>query len=222
MAGRLIVIEGADGLGKSTQLARLIDRVRGLGREVATYDFPNKSGTPIGELIGGFLAGRFGQVTPEFVALAFAADRLAERDRLRADLDAGKVVLCDRFVRSNIAYQSAKIDDPDRRAKLEEMLFWLEYQVMGLPRPDLEIALVADPDHFAAGRHLARGDDATRDYAGGAADIHEASTDLQTAVNDYYRTAGDGLRALPILDGARRRTADELGDEVWALVEPLL
>lgn len=104
----------------------------GSGHPVVKYDFPHKSGTPIGDLIGSFLKGKFGDVTPEFLALAFAVDRLESRTRLLADLEAGSTVICDRFVRSNIAFQRAKIDSDDRRAELEALLIWIEYTLFRL------------------------------------------------------------------------------------------
>jgi dTMP kinase len=219
--GRLIVVEGADGIGKSTQIALLRAELAGLGREIVAYDFPNKRGTPIGELIGGFLGGRFGEVAPEFLSLAFAVDRLAERERMRADLARGAIVLCDRYVASNIAYQSAKIDDPARRDELHALLSWVEYDLFALPRPDVEIAMVGTPDFFRRGGNLARGTDATRAYAAGEADIHEARPGLQVAVDAYYRTTGAaaGLAQVPILDPAGdRRSVEHVAEDIWALV----
>ncbi len=221
LPGRLIVIEGADGTGKTTQLALLAERLRAAGHAVATYDFPSKAGTPIGELIGEFLRGGFGRVVPEFLSLAFSIDRLTRRSALVADLAAGRTVLCDRYVSSNIAFQGAKLDDPARREGLDRMLRWLEYDIFGLPRADLEIALVAEDSYFLEGRHLARGEDEGRAYAQGAADIHEAQTGLQLAVNAYYRglAARPSARCLAIAAGGQRRAVGELAALIWRLVE---
>lgn len=215
--GRLIVIEGADGTGKTTQLALLADRLRAEGHAVASYDFPSKSGTPVGELIGGFLGGGFGEVTPEFLSLAFSIDRLTRRREIGVDLAAGRQVLCDRYVSSNIAFQGAKLDDPARRERLDRLLRWLEYDVFGLPRADLEIALIAEESYFIAGRHLARSADASRAYARGAADIHEERIELQLAVNAYYRGLAAPVRCIAIEDGGRRRPVDEVAALIWRL-----
>lgn len=219
--GYLIIIEGGDGLGKSTQLNMLKDQFESQGRRTLTYDFPNKSGTPIGQLIGDFLRGRFGQVTPEFLGLAFAADRLVARKSIVEALSAGTVVLCDRYVASNIAFQGAKIADDQRRAQLDGLLRWLEYEVYELPRPDLEIVLTSSDQHYLEGAHLARANDPTRAYAEGQADIHEASSDLQRAVNLYFRGLQEtpALRKVDIEDAeGNRRSTEEMAAIIWGAV----
>lgn len=220
--GYLIIIEGGDGLGKSTQLSMLKKQLESQGRRTATYDFPNKSGTPIGQLIGDFLRGRFGQVTPEFLGLAFAADRLVMRKSIMEALSAGTVVLCDRYVASNIAFQGAKIPDHQRREQLDNLLRWLEYETYDLPRPDLEIVLTSSDQHYSEGAHLARENDPTRAYADGQADIHEASSDLQRAVNLYFRSLQDtpALRKIEIEDiEGNRRSVEEMAAIIWEAVE---
>jgi dTMP kinase len=216
--GRLLVIEGADGTGKTTQLCRLRDRFQRAGQEVRVYDFPSKSGTPVGDLIGGFLRGDFGDVAPEFLALAFSADRMSRRDAIEADLAAGAIVLCDRYVASNIAFQSSKIADPERQRRLEHLLNWFEYEILRLPHPDLQIVLVAPDDHFVQSRHLARTPDESRGYTD-AADIHEAHVDLQLAVNRYYRRLATGPSVLhvEIEQEGRRLSEGEVEDIIAAL-----
>jgi dTMP kinase len=216
--GRLIVIEGADGTGKTTQLSRLRDRLQREGREVRVYDFPSKSGTPVGELIGDFLRGDFGEVAPEFLALAFSADRMSRRNAIIADLAAGAIVLCDRYVASNIAFQSSKIAEPERQRRLEHLLNWFEYEILRLPTPDLQIVLVAPDDHFLERRHLARTADESRGYTD-AADIHESQVDLQLAVNRYYRRlrTGPSVRRVEIEQAGRRLTVTEIEDIICAV-----
>ena len=185
---------------------------------MAHYDFPSKSGSPVGELIGAFLRGEHGEVAPEFLALAFSADRMSRRTQIIDDLAAGRVVLCDRYVASNIAFQSSKIDDVERRQQLETLVTWFEYSVLKLPVPDLQVVLVAPDTHFTKGLHLDRVPDASRDYTD-SADIHETSVDLQLAVNSYYRglEPSPALRQLEIEHEGLRRTPDELGDLIWEL-----
>jgi dTMP kinase len=217
--GRLLVIEGADGTGKTTQIALLHEHFRRDGRAVSTYDFPSKGGTPIGDLIGSFLRGDYGEVVPEFLALAFAADRMSRRDQLVADLAAGHTVLCDRYVTSNIAFQSSKIAAPERRERLERMLAWFEYDVLKLPKPDLEIVLTASERYFSEELHLYRDRDRTREYIE-SADIHEARLDLQLSVNNYYRNLrpSASLRRLEIELLGRRIPKEELAKQVWDTV----
>lgn len=224
--GRLIVVEGADGVGKSTQLALLRGKLVDAGHTVALYDFPHKSGGQIGDLIGDFLRGEFGEVTPEFLALAFSLDRLESRQQLVADLADGKVVLCDRYVSSNIAFQTAKIEGDVRRSRLRAMLLWLEYELLQLPSPTIELVLTATDSYFASGRHRQRQRDATREYMGNlVADIHEDASNLQIQVNRYYSGLSDGpsLHKIPIFDGGGHRTEPtELHNRIWNACKELI
>lgn len=220
-SGFLVIIEGGDGLGKSTQLKILKKQLESQGRRTVSYDFPNKSGTPIGQLIGDFLKGRYGQVTPEFLGLAFAADRLVARKSILESLNAGAVVLCDRYVASNIAFQGAKIPDEQRREGLDSLLRWLEYEIYELPRPNLEIVLTSSDRHYADGAHLERTNDPTRAYTDDQADIHEASLDLQRAVNLYFRQLPETptLKRVEIEErSGDRRTVEEMSAIIWEVV----
>lgn len=223
--GCLISIEGADGVGKSTQHMLLCGRLRSAGEIVTSYDFPHKTGSPIADLIGDFLKGHFGEVTPEFLALAFSLDRLNSREQLLNDFSAGNIVVCDRYVSSNVAFQGAKLDDKVRQSALQHLLYWLEYELMHLPKPKMEIVLTADERYFSDGDHLARKQDLQRAYIGSAADIHENAKLLQIAVNSYYMRMPEGpqLLRMSILDETRRRLSQtELHERIWEWVSSRL
>ncbi|MBB4857159.1 thymidylate kinase [Novosphingobium chloroacetimidivorans] len=142
------------------------------------------------------------------------------RDAILSDLAAGRFVLCDRYVSSNIAFQSAKLDDPTRKTELDRLLRWLEYETFGLPHPDLEIAMVARDSYFETGRHLLRSIDPSRAYAEGHADIHERETGLQLAVNAYYHGLANArsVRLLEIDPDEVRLDIDKVSDLIWAML----
>lgn len=224
-SGKLIVIEGGDGLGKSTQFEMLKRRIEAAGRRLTTFDFPNKSGNPIALLIRDFLRGEYGEVPPEFLGLAFAADRLVCRDEMLKSLDRGDVVLCDRYVLSNMAFQCAKTHDLGRRENLRVLLDWFEYEVMDLPKPGLQIIFTASEDFYTQGAHLARTATASREYSGGLADVHEASSELQVAVNAFFSDCpvGTGVYEVSVLDSSgNRRSVDDLHAEIWQQVSVLI
>lgn len=110
--GRLIVFEGGEGAGKSTQLARLAARLVAAGLRVATFREPG--GTALGDEIRRLLLDPASHVAPRAEALLFMASRaqLVERE-LRPALAAGTVVLLDRFFLSTYAYQMAGRGLPD-------------------------------------------------------------------------------------------------------------
>ena len=122
---------------------------------------------------------------PQLVALLYAEDRHGAAPQMRKTLDEGGIVLLDRYVYSNIAYQCAKIDDPQEREALRKWIFDTEYGQFGLPKPDLNIFLDV-PIGFVekkleAGR---KGDD--REYLEGKTDIHEADIEFQKRVREVY------------------------------------
>ena len=109
----LIVIEGLDGAGKSTQVNAVKNYIISKGIELEYMHFPRYDGL-YGSLIARFLRGEFGsieQVHPQLVALLFAEDRHHAAAQIRGWLESGKWVLLDRYVYSNIAYQCSKLEN---------------------------------------------------------------------------------------------------------------
>lgn len=143
MSGKLITIEGIDGSGKGTQAALLVDALKALGKTVKVYSFPAYDETFFGREIGAFLRGEFGsfeQVHPKLASILFACDRAEQKPALLKDLADGVYVVCDRYVESNAAHQSAKLD-VDARQPFISWIKELEYSVNTLPKPDLTIFL---------------------------------------------------------------------------------
>ena len=112
LAGKFIVLDGPDGSGKSTQIALLRDHLAGVGLTVELVYDPGA--TEVGEKIRAILLGkdtaRIG-ATCEMLRFMAARAQLVE-ERVRPALSAGKVVLCDRFISSTLAYQGASGLDP--------------------------------------------------------------------------------------------------------------
>lgn len=102
--GTFITLEGPDGAGKSTQQALLVERIRGLGREVVATREPG--GTALGERVRAILLQTSDVHDPLVDALLFnAARRRLVHDVIRPALEAGTIVICDRFADSTLAYQ---------------------------------------------------------------------------------------------------------------------
>ena len=140
----LIVLEGLDGAGKSTQVKKLKEYLQGRCGALEYIHFPRYDAPVYGELISRFLRGDFGSnesVHPQLVALLFAEDRHGAGPMIRKALEEGKTVLLDRYVYSNIAYQCAKLQDPLQRKELRNWIFRTEYEEFQLPVPDLNLFL---------------------------------------------------------------------------------
>ncbi len=185
----LIVLEGLDGAGKSTQVKKLKQYLEQRCSSLRYIHFPRYDSPVYGDLIGRFLRGDFGSVDsvhPQLVALLFAEDRHGAAPEMRQALEEGATVLLDRYVYSNIAYQCAKLPDPEEAERLRDWILKTEYGPFDLPRPDLNIFLDV-PIGFVEQSLSAHREGAERDYLGGASDIHEADLTLQRRVRDQYR-----------------------------------
>ena len=190
----LIVVEGLDGAGKSTQVSRLKEWLRQRGA-LEYIHFPRYDAPVYGDLISRFLQGRFGaidKVHPQLVALLFAEDRHGAAPQMREALAAGKTVLLDRYVYSNIAYQCAKLADPAEREELRKWILETEYGPFGLPRPDVNLYLDV-PISFVESSLNSQREGGDRAYLDGGKDIHEADINFQKTVRDIYlaQVAGD-------------------------------
>ncbi len=184
----LIVIEGLDGSGKSTQVRKLRQYLEALPQRLEYIHFPRYDSPVYGELISRFLRGDFGtneQVHPQLVALLFAEDRHGAAPELRRILREGGNVLLDRYVYSNIAYQCAKLRDSDEAEDLREWICNTEYGNFELPRPDLNIFLDV-PIGFVEKKLSSARRGGDRDYLEGGHDIHEADIEFQKTVRRIY------------------------------------
>jgi dTMP kinase len=150
--------------------------------------FPRFDAPVYGDLIASFLRGEFGDVNtvdPRLVALLYAGDRDNAAPKLKSWLDEGKVVILDRYVYSNIAFQCAKISDIAKRKQLHEWIFYLEYDFFSIPRPDICIFLDV-PFGFTLEKLKSQRDGTDREYLNGKKDIHESDFDLQKRVREVY------------------------------------
>lgn len=199
---KLIVIEGLDGAGKSTQIKKLRDHFsgRGLGHEF--IHFPRTTAPYFGELIARFLRGEYGQVSevdPYLVAMLYAGDRRDVSPELYSWLEEGKYVLLDRYVYSNIAYQCAKLEDEKERQTLKKWILDLEFNHFGIPLPAVNIFLDV-PFEFTAGKLMNSRSGSDRDYLKGNNDIHESNLEFQKKVRQVYLSTAAEDNTLEVIE----------------------
>ena len=184
----LIVIEGLDGAGKSTQINRVNEYLAACGYRCRQLHFPRTGSHVYGELIARFLRGELGDinhVNPYLVALIYAGDRSDFKPTLESWLNAGDMVLFDRYVYSNLAYQCAKIENREESRALREWILHLEFEYHRLPKPDLNIFLDV-PFMFTRQKLTDSREGDERQYLCGKKDIHEADLDFQKRVREQY------------------------------------
>jgi dTMP kinase len=185
--GKLIALEGIDGSGKRTQLGMLAQALGARDLPTMCISFPRYEST-FGKLVGRYLNGDFGPleaVDPHLSALLYAGDRFEAKGELESALAAGKIVLADRYVGSNLAHQTARVP-PERREAFLAWLKHLEYNLYGLPVEDLVVYLRVP----AAEAHRLIGLKAAREYTALHRDLQEADVShLEQAAEVYDRLA---------------------------------
>lgn len=180
----LIAFEGIDGSGKGTQATQLLERTRNLGYTSELVSFPRYKDTHCSKMVAAYLNGEFGtleEVPPVFAATLFALDRLESRTHIERACEENDLVIVDRYVASNLAYQSARITNPER-ARFTEWLYSLEYEIYDLPKPDLTLFLEV-PAHTSKELVARKG---TRTYTKKVYDLHERDAMYLTSVREVY------------------------------------
>lgn len=221
MAGTLIVLEGTDGCGKSTQFARLCAHLQQRGAAFQHLKFPQYE-QESSALIRMYLAGEFGSRPGDvngYAASAFyAVDRYASYKKVWGDwYEGGGLVLADRYTTSNAIHQASKVPLEEREAFFR-WLYDFEYGKLGLPRPDLVLYLDV-PTEYTVGMLRSR-----EEQTSTQADIHEQDTAYLRTCRESGAQAAQVLgwrRVQCVRDGAMRSIEDIHG-EIWAQVEPLL
>lgn len=178
----LIAIEGVDGAGKNTLAKGLRAAFNADGKSVVTLGFPRYGQSVTADIAAEALHGEHGDLVSSAYAMAtlFALDRAGAADEIGTLLDSHDVVILDRYVASNAAYSAARLH---QRAD-GEVVEWvrrLEFERLGLPRPDWQLLLDV-PVELADARARGRADaDASR-----ARDVYERDGGLQQRTSDAY------------------------------------
>jgi dTMP kinase len=199
---RFIVIEGLDGSGKSTQLKFLQNHLQEGSIPFKYMHFPRLEEGVYGKLIARFLRGEMGaidQVDPYLVALIFAGDRADAADRIRQWMDEGYVVVADRYVYSNIAFQCAKVDGKEERDRLRDWILEFEFGHNRIPRPGINLFLNV-PRSFTKEQLFGDRSGHDRAYLKGERDIHEESLEFQEKVRQNYLSLRDHVDDLVLID----------------------
>ncbi len=218
MAGKLIVLEGTDGSGKSTQFRLLCDRLQSEGRDFQKLVFPQYS-EPSSALLRMYLGGEFGSHPSDVNAYAasvfFAVDRYAAWKKVWGKgYEAGGLILSDRYTTSNAVHQGSKLPAGEQRAFFD-WLFDFEYNKLSLPAPDVVIYL--DMPTGESVKLLRARESATHTKG----DIHEVDEDYLASCRETAQLAAKhcGWRRVSCVDeGGQVRPIEEIHREIWDIV----
>lgn len=222
--GKLIVIEGTDSSGKETQTKRLFEKLEEKGLKVKKISFPNYD-SPACEPVKMYLSGAFGEdamkVNPYPVSTMYAIDRYASfKTDWEKFYNEDGIIVTDRYVTSNMVHQASKIKDLDEKKQYLSWLEDLEYEKMGIPRPDLVIFLNM-PTEMAVKLMAERKNKITGEEK---KDIHERDKEyLKESHANACKIANTyNWKEIKCSDGERIKTIEEIGEEVFSLVEKVV
>ena len=219
--GKLIVFEGTDGSGKSTQLMLLTDRLSREGKTFQTLKFPQYD-EPSSALIRMYLGGEFGthpdDVNAYTASTFFAVDRFASYQRVWGEhYRAGGLCLSDRYTTSNAVHQGSKLEG-SARTDYFAWLYDLEFGRMGLPKPDLVIHLDLP---IELTRSLMRKRERETDTT---ADIHEKDLAYLERCRETARQAAQfyGWKTVHCEENGALRSRQDIHEEIYGLVKACL
>lgn len=238
----LVVIEGIDGSGKGTQAQMLLDRARAEGWTAALLSFPQYQNTASSQWIAEYLKGDFGGLAegdPLFAGMLFALDRFESKEHIKGLLAKHDLVIMDRYVASNLAYQSARITEV-LPTQFVARLLKLEYEIYELPRPDLTVFLdmpvsfsaylvsKRGPRAYTAEDDIKMGMTAQIGIPREGYDIHEENTDYLHAVHKMYYHLIESCDIEPCEvincqdEAGELRDREDIAREIWSVAEAQL
>ena len=218
MAGKLIVFEGTDGSGKSTQFSLACEALKGAGREFRTCRYPQYA-EESSALVRMYLGGQFGSRPSDVNAYAassfYAVDRYAGyKKHWGTFYEDGGLMVLDRYTTSNAVHQASKMP-PEERDDFFRWLAEFEYGDLGLPEPDLVFWL--DMPIELAVVNLRRRESDTNTTA----DIHEVDTAYLISCHDAAAQAAKfyGWHRIACADeNGNLRTMEDIHREIMSFI----
>jgi len=217
MKGKLIVIEGVDGSGKQTQSEKLYRTLLNKGIRVLKIEFPDYK-SESSSLVKMYLRGDFGKNPDDISAYVassfFAVDRYASyTTKWKKFYESGGVVIADRYTTANMVHQASKIKDQDERDQFLEWLAHLEFEMYGIPKPDLVFFLDVPPE---VSMEITR-ERKNKITGESEKDIHEGDQHhLDTSyVNAHYVADKYGWTKISCVEGKRMRSKEDIFNDIY-------
>jgi len=211
MLGKIIVFEGIDGSGKSTQARLLAKKLQKKGFNAELLKFPQYN-TFFGKIIKSYLLGKFGginSIPTEVCALLYSLDKYSAKNYLEEKLSKGKIIVLDRYIASNAAHQGAKISNPKKQ---KDFLKWTLEVESKLPQPAITFFLDIPPKTT------------TKLMKGKPSDIHEDNFSYLSKVYSVYKKLSKqkNWKTIKCFENGKLKTVKEIQKLVLEEAEKIL
>ena len=219
--GKLIVIEGTDGSGKSTQFRLMAQRLEQENRPFRRLVFPRyseESSALIRLYLGGAFGSKPGDVNAYAASAFYAVDRFASYKKDWGKwYNEGGLIVSDRYTTSNAVHQASK-EPADKQATFLNWLYEFEYEKLGLPCPDLILYLDVPTDFTEKMMRRREADTNTH------ADIHEQDMQYLATCRETGRSAAKfyNWTIIDCVKDGQMRSIEDIHEEIWTLVEKIL
>lgn len=225
--GKLIVIDGTDGSGKSTQIALLVSHLKKDGHKIKMVDFPEYYSNFFGKFIGHCLTEQyynFVRVHPKIASVLYAADRFESKNKIEDWLKKGYIVVADRYVSANQIHQGGKIASIKKRQAFIKWLDEMEYKVFKIPRPNSVIYLnLSIP--FILSLIKERNKKSSRSYVGKKKDIVEGDIEYLTNSHKsavWLAKSQSEFTQIECTSKNILRTREDIHEEIYEKVKKIL
>lgn len=223
-AGKFIVIDGSDGSGKQTQADILIKRLKKLGKKVKYFDFPQYEKSFFGKMVGRYLNGEFGEISdtnPYLISILYAGDRFEASSKIKNALEEGCIVVSNRYIQSNMGFQTAKMKSEKQKDEFLKWLEKMEYSIFNIPKADRVIYLHV-PSRISQKLvdHKAK-----RNYTDKKRDLHEANLKFLKSVEKQYLDLSVRYKEwekVECVEYGQIMTPEKISDLVFEVIKPMI
>ncbi|HEY4512942.1 MAG TPA: dTMP kinase [Candidatus Paceibacterota bacterium] len=225
--GKLIVIDGTDGSGKTTQVNLLIKHLRKDGRKVKFIHFPRYEDNFFGKFIAHCLSEQYYNwvnIHPKIASVVYAADRWESKEKIERWLRQGYVVVMDRYISSNQIHQGGKIPNVKKREAFMKWLAEMEYKVFKIPAPDLTVYLSL-PVEMVLKLIKDRNYKGARAYLGSKKDVHEKDRNfLENSIKSalWLAKTQRGWMKIECMEGGELRSFPDIHEEIYKKIKKVL
>lgn len=220
--GKLIILEGTDGSGKTTQLNLLINKLKKENIKFKTFDFPQYS-KESSYFIKKYLNGEYGNwndVGPYKTSIFYALDRFDVGNQIKNWLNDGYLIISNRYTASNLSHQGSKIKSKISRHKFFEWILNFEYNILNIPKPDLNLVLYMSAE-IAQKLVDKKG---SREYIGGIKrDIHEADLKYLKNTEKIYlelvKLYPKSFKKIDCFINNKILSPEEINQKIWNILK---